>query len=93
MERRVAGILDQINELKTGNAPIIGGHLSVKNGKYIDTDELFRQNVESQIGFTVAALGYGSPKEYWSTNVYEFYRAFVRAYEVNKRREKAMEKK
>lgn len=87
MERKVTRICSAIN-LDKPSKVIAGGHLSVKGGQYEETKDIIRSGVEDQIRFVLSVLGFGSPADYWKMNTYEFYRDFVRAYTLNKDRNK-----
>lgn len=92
MERKVERICSTIN-LKPGSEKIIsGGHLTVKGGQYEETQDVITSGVEDQIRFNLSVFGFGSSSDCWKMNVYEFYRDFARAYEINREREKKLKK-
>lgn len=91
MEYRIARICSTIG-LSPAEGNLTGGHLSVSKGQFVDTNDLISANLEEQIHFVLSVLDYGSVDQCWNMTIGEFYRAFVRAYNKNKRLEKQLEK-
>ena len=92
IQRKVERICRPINSLAGDEGPTIGAHVSVHQGEYHETADLLRAGIEKQSRFILSVFGFGSSEEHWRMNVYEFYRDFVRAYEVNKERERQLKK-
>lgn len=91
LERKVERICRPIN-LIGEQPPVMGPHVSVSGGEYHETADLLRSGIEKQIRFVLSVYGFGTIEEHWRMNVYEFYRSFVQAYQVNKERERQLKK-
>lgn len=66
-----------------------GPHLTIKEGRYQETADVIRATIEDQSRFILSVFGFGSAEEHWRMNVYEFYRDFVRAFKLNRSRQKS----
>jgi hypothetical protein len=88
VERKITAICSTLGVGDKPKTTTHGAYYSVERGAFVETADLIRTGIEDSIRYVCAVNGYGNAADYWGMNVYEFYRDFVRAYNVEQGRKK-----